>query len=219
MRPLLLAVFALWCSGCAHTRDDEMSAPEHRNEAAIHAARAGQQRGQFDPGERRAIARPHGDPTQEWNARVYNPSREHLDAADREMRSAAEHLAAARRLEAFENARCAEVPRAERAACPLLASSVTRVSETQFGIMLELKPEVDAVATQLRLDCHLAYATAQGFDRPSCPLFVKGMTIALVFGDGRHFIAMSSDDPKAAEQIREQARRIFLMPPAVSQRE
>lgn len=194
-----------------------MTAAEHRNEAALHTAKAQTEREKFDPVDRRVITRAQGDVAPEWNARIYNPTQEHLDLADRELRSASEHLRAARRLEAFEDARCADIPPLERSACPLLASSVTRVTETKAGILLELKPAVDAVDTHRRLDCHLAYAITVGFDRPSCPLFVKGMVISLVLETGKRSIAMTSDDPKVAEEIRVQARRIFLAP-AVSVR-
>ncbi len=213
MRRLALV---LLCMACAHTREDEMTAAEHRNEAQIHTARAAEKRAKFDPGERRAIGKPQGDA--EWSARVYNPTQEHLDDADRDMRAAAEHLRAARKLEAFEDARCADIPKEQRGACPLLASSVTRVTETPKGVLLELKASVDAVSTQRMLDCHLAYAYANGFDRPSCPLFVKGMTISLVLGNGGRWIAMTSEDAKVADEIREQARRVFLVEPSVSTR-
>jgi hypothetical protein len=75
--------------------------------------------------------------------------------------------------------------------------------------VLYLKPEVDAVDTHRRLDCHLAYAQAEGFTRPSCPLFVKGMSIALELAPV-HAIDMFADEPKAAAEIQAQARRIFI---------
>jgi len=208
MKTLIAAV--VFFTACAHTQAEEMTAVEHRNEAAIHEAQAQKLRENAPSAPLAALP--------EWNARVYDPGLQNLDAADREMKAAAEHLKAARALEAFEDARCSAIPKAERAACPLLASSVQRVTETRAGILLELRPGVDAVATQLRLDCHLAYAQAQGFDRPSCPLFVKGMTIALVIGNGARWISMTSEDAAVAEQIREQARRIFRFEPRVSAR-
>jgi hypothetical protein len=221
MRPLIhSALMLLFAVACAHTKDEELTAAQHRNEAKVHTAQANAARSKYEleADDLRKVPRPIGDPAYEWNSRSYNPSAQHLDDADRQMRAASEHLRAARRLEAFEDAKCREIAPAERAACPLLASWVSKVTETQQGVLLELKPDIDAVDTHRRLDCHLAYATAQGFTRPSCPLFVKGMLISLVLDADKRSIAMTADDAKVAAEIRAQARRIFYVEPAVSTR-
>jgi hypothetical protein len=166
-------VFALSCS---HTRD-ELTASEHRSEAARLEENARKESAQYDPGQ--TVRFPGRDPyvqtPDDWTT-TYNPTVEHLYTADRELRAAAEHLAAAKTLETFESAACQQIPAAERAACPLLASSVAQVRETPAGIDLVLKPTVDGDDTQRRLSCHLAYAGAKGFTQPSCPLFVRGTT-------------------------------------------
>ncbi|MBK7859902.1 MAG: hypothetical protein IPJ65_15015 [Archangiaceae bacterium] len=191
----LLAVLA--CLSCVH-QARELSAADHRAEAAQHLARSRAERGAATPAAGAAGA-----------AGGYAPAPQRVEAADREMRAAVEHLLAAQRLESFEDARCHAIAPAQRSACPLLASAVTRVLETPAGVLLELRDGVDAVDTFRRLDCHLAYAIAQGFDRPSCPLFVKGMEISLVMGSGPHAIRMTSEDGAVAEQLQQQARRIF----------
>src|SRR4051794_26213377 len=119
------------------------------------------------------------------------------------MRAAADHLRAARRIEAFEDARCQDIAPAVRSACPLLASAVTKVTEMPRGVVLYLKPEVDAVDTHRRLDCHLAYAQSQGFERPSYSLFVKGMTLSLELAPA-HTLNLFADEPKVAEEIKAQ---------------
>ena len=127
-------------------------------------------------------------PERELGGAASEPRAANLTVADSEMRRAAEHLAAAKDLERFEDQACAQIPPAERAACPLLASQVERVRETPTGIELVLKAHVDGRDTHRRLDCHLAFARASGFAKPSCPLFVQGMSIRL---QGEKVIEMS----------------------------
>jgi hypothetical protein len=208
MRTLLITA-ALGLS-CTTTRPDEMTALEHRNAAQMHEQEAERQRELYNPGLTREV--PVRSPFVDSSERLtggYNPTTEHLRTADREMREAARDLSAAHRLEQFEDARCKDIPPEARSACPLLASSVENVTEVPDGVVLYLKPEVDAVDTHRRLDCHLAYAQAEGFSRPSCPLFVKGMTLSLELSP-RHALNFFSDDPVVAQELKVQARRIFL---------
>jgi hypothetical protein len=200
---LATLVFAV---GCAHTTPEEMTIEEHRAEASRHQLKANEEESKYVDGQMvRGPARtPFVEPGGDWQ--TYNPTQHHLDAADREMRQAASHLAAANQLESFENNSCKDIPPSARAACPLLASAVTQVQEMRSGVRLVLKPTVDAVDTNRRLNCHLAYAYASGFDRPSCPLFIKGMTIRLVEKD---VLELSASDTAVARKIQTEARRIF----------
>jgi hypothetical protein len=209
MRPALLV--AALCLSCSHTRPAELTAAEHRAEAAEHLDNARREAAQYDPGQ---TARSDGRPSYvnapaDWTT-TYNPTADHLAAADTEMRKAAEHVAAARRLELFEAKACRDIPPAERSACPLLASWVTAVRDTRSGVELTLKPGIDGPDTHRRLDCHLAYAEANGFAKPSCPLFVSGMTIRL--RDSR-VLVLSGDTPEIARALQQQARRIFAPEP------
>jgi hypothetical protein len=203
-RALATALLALSCS---HARPAPLTASEHRAEAARHEQTARQEAARYDPEqtERYPGRSPWRQSPSDWTT-TYNPTEAHLAAADREMREAAEHLAAAHRLELFESAACESIPPVERAACPLLASSVLVVRNTKSGVELTLKNGVDGAETHRRLDCHLAYAEANGFQRPSCPLFVPGMSISLK--DAR-VLVLRGDTPQVARQLQEQARRIF----------
>jgi hypothetical protein len=191
LRPAALVPLLLACAHPQSVLDDGLTLDEHRAQAQAHFAAAQRETGAYEPG------------------------RETLDAADREMRQAAAHLLAARALESFENWRCANTPRPERTACPLLASAVTRVTELDDGISLTLRADVDAVQTFRRLDCHLAFAEAEGFARPSCPLFVKGMALALDMGED-HRIVLSGTEPTVVVELKAQARRIFAPPVPVT---
>lgn len=201
---------ALVVLSCTHVRPTDETVAEHRNDAAIHEARANQELAQFDPKDTVA-RRPPQTPRVDQvgvpeDLQSYNPTQEHLARADREFIERNEHLSAAHALEQFEARACAGLSKAERSACPLLASSVARVDATKWGLRLNLKPSVDAAQTFARLNCHLAYATAQGFDAPSCPLFVKGTTLRR---DGQS-IEFVGDTLEIGRQLRTEARRIFV---------
>lgn len=205
----LLALTLLTVS-CTHVRAKDETVAEHQNEAAIHQGRAREERAKFDPTEARRV--PPRSPMMgaEIGAGAfeesYNPTSSHLAAADREMREANAHLAAAKTLTTFENEACAGLSEGERSSCPLLASSVSRVQSTKRGFVMTLKPGVDPKQTYQLLSCHLAYAVASGFDRPSCPLFLKGTTLARVGDDGIGFVG---DTDAVAVALRSSARRVF----------
>lgn len=202
-------LFAALLFGCAHSTPEEMTAAEHRAEALRHAERSKQEEAMYQPGAdvRYPSRTPFSEPGGDWVA--YNPAEHHLDRADRELRAAAAHAAAATKLEAFEDEACRAIPPAARAACPLLASWVTQVQETGDGLRLVLKGSVDGEATTRQLNCHLAYAYASGFDRPSCPLFVKGMEIRLAQPG---VIEMTARDRGVVQKLKAEARRIFVGP-------
>ncbi len=182
-----------------------MTGDEHRAEAKRHETSASHEAAQYDATSN-AVRPGRSVPNAPPDLLTYNPTQHHLAVADNEMRAAAGHLAAAKKLEAFEDARCRAIPPAERAACPLLASSVSVVRETEHGVQLVLKLDADADEVARRLNCHLAYAEATGFARPSCPLFVRGMKIALA---GPGVIGLTGETPEVVTALKLQARRIF----------
>jgi hypothetical protein len=205
----LLALTLLTLS-CTHVRAKDETVAGHRNEAAVHQARAREERAQYDPADVKRV--PPRSPMMgaEIGAGAfgesYNPTSDHLAAADREMREANDHLVAAKKLLTFESEACAGLSAGERSSCPLLASSVISVQGTKRGFLLTIKDSVDAEQTHRRLACHLAYATASGFDRPSCPLFLKGTVLERVGIDG---IAFVGETESAALALRNSARRVF----------
>ena len=206
-RVLLIGVIVS-VTACSHADDKQLTAAEHRELAAIHEARAESERQQFDPAQSRGpITRSPFSNLPDSVVSEYNPTSTHLTAADRELRRAAEHSKQASKLEAFEDAACQALPKEQRASCPLLASQVKLVQNDRKGVRLTIKETSDAAQIEKRLQCHLAYARSIGFDQPTCPLFVKGMSIAMA---GPKVIALHGDSPEVARALQEQARRIFV---------
>jgi len=210
---LTLAVIVLGV-GCSHVRPDDATVAEHRSEAALHAERADQELAAYQPSGNE-LRRPPAPP-QMNNQGIpddlitYNPTQEHLARADQELSERNQHLAAAHALEKFESEACAGLSVAQRSSCPLLASSVSQVEDTRDGFRLVLKPAVSAEQTFKQLNCHLAYAMANGFEAPSCPLFVKGTRLS---HDARS-VEFKGETSPVALQLRAEARRIFKGPEA-----
>lgn len=209
MRSFWLALVVV--TSCTHLKAKEQTVAEHRSDAVLHRQRSLDERAKYDATEVKRV--PPRSPMMgaelggQAVAETYNPTSDHLAKADREMRLANEHLAAANTLRAFENQACAGLAAGERASCPLLASSVSRVRSTPRGFLLTIRADADVGLTYRRLNCHLAYAVSTGFDRPSCPLFVKGLTLSR---DGESDIVFTGENPVVAEALKVQARRIFV---------
>lgn len=195
--------------GCAHTDDREMSAEEQRQQSALARQQAERERARFDnrPNsmDPSAPSTTTTDDSGEWSY-SYNPSAQHLAEADEQMRLAAQHLRIAKDLETFEDKACKDVSVEQRVNPPLLASSVETVQETKDGIILYLKPSVSAEDTAKVLNCHLAYSYTRGVDRPSVPLFVKGVKIREAGGNK---IEIKGENRDAVNSIHQQARRLF----------
>lgn len=206
--PFVVVLLAVAGLDCAHVNATDMTAAEHRNEAVLLQAKAREDRSEYAPGEQRQMPMPmaHIATVPEERITTYNPSDANLARADAAMREAAAHLAAARKLDAFEAKACRGLSVAERSSCPLLASSVSQVNHTSSGFQLVMKPGVDVAKTNEMLTCHLAYAEKTGFDRPSCPLFVKGSSIVRA---GENVIEFKGSSDKVATELQSQAQRVF----------
>jgi hypothetical protein len=203
-------VLLLCAAGCSHVRPGDATVAEHRNEAQLNEQRAQQELAAYQPGEA-ALRRPSAPPNDQNipdDLTTYNPTQDHLARADQELSERNEHLAAAHALEKFESEACAGLSVAQRSSCPLLASSVAQVEDTADGFRLVMKPAVGAEQTFKQLNCHLAYAMANGFEAPSCPLFVKGTRLS---HDARS-VEFKGESGAVARQLRAEARRIFRGP-------
>ena len=101
---------------------------------------------------------------------------------------------------AFEEAECADIAPQVRAACPVITSSALKILPNGFRVHLA-DPD-NAPSTIALMRCHLAYATARGFDRvPDCPLYLPDIEIA-PSSDGTAVEVTSHDEAVASEITR-----------------
>lgn len=188
---------------CAH-RPGDLTAAEHRNEAAIHHAKANQELSKYEPASRRERPGPFANEmtTNLWEFDAPEP---HLAAADRHRRQAHEHLKAAQTLEVFEDRACEGLSTEQRAACPLITPSLSSVQELEHGVRLLFKPTAPTELLIKEMRCHLAYAKAQGFEHPSCPLYLKGVELKA----NAHGVDVVSANSQQAQEIRSEAKVMF----------
>lgn len=100
-----------------------------------------------------------------------------LAEAEKHRALARRHEAAARYLEENEEAECRGVPRAARAACPLLGA-VDRVEDVRGGIRFSFSAATPVEAVLARMRCHYAYQQARAFaGSESCPLYGRAVDI------------------------------------------
>jgi hypothetical protein len=206
-KTLLVAAIAL-VTGCAHK---EMTGEDHRAAAAADMAKAEHERAKYDPNQTALAITPRNNPDDTLTPpRFYNPSAANLAEADQKMKSAFAHLEAARKLEKYEDAACAGISAAERMSCPLIAPHIDKIEEGSKGVVLHLKSPEKAKTLATQMQCHLAFAKANNFNRAPCPLYVKGVAIGLV---GDKAIEVVSGDADVAREVRDEARRMFGEPP------
>lgn len=155
-----------------------MTADEPRAHAEADRADAGEHRAQYDPNAATTRVVPKVVRAGEvaYPVDVYNPTEEHAREAAVLEAEAKRHEKAAAKLEAWEDAACADAPTAARAACPLLVG-VVAVDDVPRGARVRLRDGVDRAALVARMRCHAAFAAAQGGDAQGCPLYVKGVQI------------------------------------------
>jgi hypothetical protein len=206
----LLFVAACATTAAKHSEEwSDISAAEHRQIAANERARADDAYARWEPGSRMPLpAVPPGSSDAPRMFPIdlypYNPTDRALADAERHLRHAREHEAAAAALEGFEDAECRQVPAKARAACPVLGPVAT-IDDRADGVRITFAAgaPVDEIVAHMR--CHLAFARKSGFaEAGDCPLYMRGIEIALS-GDGRA-VDVTSRDQSVAEQIQIRSR-------------
>jgi hypothetical protein len=207
-RASLLVVVLGAVAGCAPraVRPDELSASGHRAEAERERARAAEHQARFDPSASAPPPVRMGEagevPSLSYvqTAPAGNPTMHHLDEAKRHLAHAREHDEAAVALERFEDAACAGVPAAERAACPLLGP-VRSVEDAGDAVRLRYAPGSPAAQLEARarqLSCQIAWARTRGFPASSCPISRRGVSVRVV----TDAIDLVLADPRARVELR-----------------
>jgi hypothetical protein len=209
---LTVLVLALAVGGCGTGKEtvkpDDMSAAEHREEAARESRAASQHASDYNPRAsapspfRQAGAWPNGDYA--FPLSVYNPTEGQLARVDEHRAHARAHEKAADTLERFEDSACLNFPPSTRAACPLLGP-VAHVDDIKGGVRVRFVAgtRVDAVLAHMR--CHYAYARARAFaETVSCPLYMRGIEIQQ--GNDRLAIDITTADADRVAELRTLSR-------------
>jgi hypothetical protein len=194
-------------SGCAHreTRTEEVSADEHRRQAARESALADAERARFDPSARAS------SPIQVENLPMlgeYNPTEGHLRLAAAHATHARAHQAAAEELERFEDAACKPLPPSVRAACPVIGP-MAAIEDIDGGVRLRPVDGGQLDRTVALMRCHLAYARTRGFATvPDCPLYMRGVEIR-ASADGR-WIELTAPEGPALRELRDRVHALAV---------
>jgi hypothetical protein len=198
MRPAVIRLIAgaALLGGCAShelVRADDMSAAQHRREAAKDQVAEG--KASADSGGPKATSSDHTG---------YDPAADRRRKAEEAGEHARQHLAAAQFLEQFEDEECAGVDRAGRAACPLLGP-VVRLEDVPGGVRATFVDHARARAVIAEMRCHYAFARAQHFESNiDCPLYVAGIEIR--FGLDPRSVEIVARDEKVVRAIRQRSR-------------
>jgi hypothetical protein len=210
---LLLAAGACISRSPTVIKPDEMSAAEHRRQAAREQsmAREYDRTLEHDPLVwQQPLEAPAGfvfpiSPlNREMAERVAEDDR-NIKQANALRDEARQHKRAARTLEKFEKAECGGTPASARAACPVLGP-LAQLDDIPGGVRATFSDpaRVDGVVAQMR--CHFAYEQTRGFDEATaCPMYLPGIDIRQAV-DNPAAVDVTSADPRVADELREQAR-------------
>lgn len=200
-------------AGCASNpgaHPDDMSAAEHRAHAGQQESQSDAHAGRYEPNARDARRSPirvsgtSGLALPDYEDSEYNPTAVHLGHAEEQREHAAEHRAAAKALESFEEAECKRFRPATRAVCPLL-SVVKDVQNIPNGARVVVASGISAQAVADHIRCHHAFGRSQHYEHmAACPSYVPGLEVA-VAKDGESVVLTSATAPEV-EQIRSRAR-------------
>ena len=197
--------------GSQSVRPDDMSAAQHREEAARETQQAQAHERKYEPA---AVDLPQpadaNGAIYNFSAGSYNPTEWHLNEATRLRQHAQQHRKAAKLLERFEDTSCRQFPPSTRAACPLLGP-VTKIDDIPGGIRATFAAgtRIDAVVAHMR--CHYAYAQVRGFaEAVTCPLYVRGIEIRR--GEDPLAVEIVSKEATVSDEIRARSREeaVFL---------
>lgn len=232
-RSLLLVSFAAACSSTTPgTRPHDMGAAQHEAAAREHERAAEAHRGQYEPDARAPTSHCHGisvtAPAICWTS-IENPTAEHLRAAEKHRRRAAEHRAASQALRDAEARACTGIADGDRDASPFervedvisveplleyaapADADPSRQVTVGAIVTFRARPGLTAEWLQRVVDCHLARSAALNHivpDMPDCPLVPKGVT-ARVASTGNGFaVAIRGDTDAVAREVLERARRL-----------
>jgi hypothetical protein len=223
---------ALALVGCASTpgaRPQDMSAAQHEQSAAAHEAEANPHAAQYDPNARAATTKCRGgkgvnEPC--WTS-TSNPTKEHLEDAEKHKKMAADHRAAAQALRDAEAKACAGISDADRDVSPFdhkeditgvapltdVAHHGKHEGSNTVGATVTFRavPGLTAEWFQRIVECHVARNNALGNNVPEmayCPLVPKGVTAKVTSAGNGFSVDIRSDDPETAKEVLRRAQAL-----------
>lgn len=226
-----LTLVAISMTACASStpgaKPHDMSAAQHEGMAGNEDKNAQLHAAQFDPNaavERcgRGATGRYGD----GGCWTTNATSEHLDAAKKHRKMAADHRAASRTLRDAEARACVGLSDDDRDMSPFMhqadIASVEPLNVTVDGkpqltrmegavVAFRAVPGMTAPWLQRVVDCHLARNAALGHDvpeMPDCPLVPKNVTAKATATDAGFAVAIRSDDSQTAQEILKRARAL-----------
>ncbi len=124
-----------------------------------------------------------------------------IAAADGYEAHARAHHEAALALTEAEQTACAGVDDEHRATCPFRALRFSEARATARGYEARYSVE-DASALEAHLRCHHAFGARMGREgMPGCPLYQKGLSIAVTPVDGGALVRLESDSPEVRAEL------------------
>ena len=229
-RIVLLVSFVAACSSPTRgARPHDMSAASHEAAAREEDHRAEAHGDQYDPAARTPTVQcnPSGPPRPPicWSS-MQNPTSEHLRAAERHRRRAADHRAASQALRDAEARACTSIADEDRDTSPFeRGEDIARVEPLieQMGssklaqpntvgaiVTFRARPGMTAQWLQRVVDCHLARNAALGHvvpTMPDCPLVPKGVSARVSSTRDGFAVAIRGADDAVAREVLERARR------------
>jgi hypothetical protein len=213
------------CASTPGAQPADMSAVQHEQAASAHEAEATQHAGQYDP-TAQASAKACDGKHVCWTS-VSNPTKGHLDDANKHHQMAADHRAAAQALRTAEAQACTGISDDDRDMSPFyhredissVQPAVTHVTGgkqprdqiTGAVVVFRAVPGLTAEWLQRIVDCHIARNNALGNDVPEmpyCPLVPKGITAKVTStGDG-FAVTIESQNPETAKEVLRRAQAL-----------
>lgn len=215
---LLLPLGIVACASTPGARPDENTAVGHEQQARQHEAEATAAADSCKTG-----FAPAG--TVCWSS-ITSPSAETTQRADKHLKMAADHRAAAKALRDAEARACVGMSERDRAESPFahrediegveplytaLGSKAGGSRAVGASVQFRALPGMTAEWLQRLVDCHLARSAAMGYAMEGmeyCPLMLKDVT-ATVTSTGRGFaVAIRSENIDSANEARRRAEAL-----------
>jgi hypothetical protein len=215
---LLFGSAFIACASTPGAQPADMSAAQHDQAAGVHEAQATPHDAQYDPTAKKEVSHCGGNRNPCWTSEV-NPTKEHLDEADKHRKMAADHRAASQALRDAESQACSGVPEDDRDNSPFshreditsVQPAYVHVSGKQAAdkisgavVTFRALPMLTGEWLQRVVDCHVARNNALGNDMPEmayCPLEPKGITAKVSSAGGGFAVTIESQDPNTAQEV------------------